>query len=572
MTVAPRPTAPQTTYVIACLGWALVLLAVLALPAAAQDGSDYWYEAEELNAGLPSPEGAEVTAQSPRQLMRAFTDATEAGDYMRAAQYLNLSRVPQSEQAGLGPEIARKLSSILARRVWIDWTGLSARPDARVERTGGSNPLAGDPRRDLHIETLGAQGTVFDIRIARYKPSDGPAVWLFTPQTVANVGPLYEEFGPRRYESLIPESLKRNVWGLWLWEWIAVPVLGLGVFLASWGTYALMRMASGRAERNWLKAGLNRSALPMSILVMATASQMLLTWVLSFSGPVQAFLRPTLTILMAWGVGMTALRMLDAIMHRVTLRFVGEIDDKLGRDEREFYTSIYALRRLIVLVMVAVAALAILTQLNLFESVGTTLLASAGVLTVVFGIAGQAVLGNIIASLQIAFAKPVRIGDAILFEGEWAYVESIFYTFLRLRTWDNRRIVVPVKHFVGQPFENWSVTEARMMRGVHLWLDPLCDVEDLREVFGRLLHDTPEITEPDNAFTYITDQSPEAIRVSFYAMMPDPSTGWAVHCKLREGLLQYVRDNHAGWLPRERVLDVGRGSGDGTGQKAAAAE
>lgn len=536
--------------------WAAVLLCLLALPVMAQDGSEYWYETEALNPGLPGAASAEVAPETPRQSLREFTAAAEADDYDKAAHYLNLSRLSPEEQAQEGPEIAMKLASILARRVWIDWSSLPARPDARIESSQDSSGRAGQPRRDLHIETLEAGRSAYDIRIARYKPSDADAVWLFTPQTVANVGPLYAEFGPRRYESMIPDTLKRRLFGLWLWEWIAVPAFAFAVFLLGWGTYSTVEAFSRRARRGWLKAGLDRSALPMAMLVMAGLVHILLTWVISFSGPVQTFLRPALTIVMVWGVGMTALRMLDAGLHRITLRYVGDIDDKLGRDEREFYTSIYALRRLIVLVMVGFAAIAILSQLNLFESVGTTLLASAGVLTVIFGIAGQAVLGNIVASLQIAFAKPIRIGDAILFEGEWAYVESIFYTFLRLRTWDHRRIVVPVKHFVGQPFENWSVTEARMMRGVHLWLDPLCDLDALRKTFDTLRHKDPDITEPDEAFTYVTDQRPEAIKVSFYAMMPDPSTGWAIHCRLREGLLADIRNNHPEWLPRERILDV----------------
>jgi small-conductance mechanosensitive channel len=263
-----------------------------------------------------------------------------------------------------------------------------------------------------------------------------------------------------------------------------------------------------------------------------------------------------------WGVGVTALRILDAVLHRITLRFVGEIDDKRGRDEREFYTSIYALRRLIILLMVGVALLVVLAQLNLFDSVGLTLLASAGVLTVVFGIAGQAVLGNILASLQIAFAKPVRIGDSVLFEGNWAYVEAIFYTFLRLRTWDHRRIVVPVTYFVSKPFENWSVAEARMMKVIDLRLDHRADMEILRTQFDKLVREDADISESDSALTMSTGHTADGLQVSFFAMMDDPSTGWMVQCRLRERMTAFVRDNHPAWFPRERVQEVGHNGPD----------
>lgn len=565
---------PRGRTLPACLAGALLraaaVLLCLALPAAAQDGSEYWYEAEALDVAT---EDDDLDRSTPRQTMRGFLDASDREDYDRAARFLNLSRLDPAERDKRGPEIARQLESILARQVWIDWSGLPARPDAMIERSRDSGGLAGQPRRDLHVQTLDAGGTAYDIRLARYKPADAPALWLFTPQTVDNVAPLYNAFGPRKFETVIPAGLKREVWGLWLWEWIAVPLSGLGALLLGWGTYSTVLGLSGWAERGWLKAGLERSGLPLAILVMAGTGQMLLTWVLSFSGPVQALLRPTLTILMVWGIGMTLLRMLDAILHRITLRYVGEIDDKRGRDEREFYTSIYALRRLIVLVMVAIAAMVVLARLNLFESVGMTLLASAGVLTVIFGIAGQAVLGNIIASLQIAFAKPVRIGDAVLFEGEWAYVEAIFYTFLRLRTWDKRRIVVPVTYFVGKPFENWSVTEARMMRVIEIWLDPRCDVDVLRRKFEAMLKEDPDIEEPEDTFTYATEHTPDGLKIGFYAMMPDPSTGWVVQGRLREQLLAHVRDEHPDWLTRERVLDVGRnaeGEDDGPVRAAGA--
>lgn len=525
------------------------------LVAAAQDGSSYWYEAGAVNEGLERLEG--LDRSTPRQTMRGFVDAAGAGDYDRAAHYLNLAHFAVEEQPVRGPDLARKMASVLVRQVWLDWAGLPARPDAMIETMGGSNDRAGEPRRNLHLETLSHDGAAYDLRIARYKPDAGEAVWLFTPQTVDNLPALYEAFGPRGYEDLIPEGLKHKVGGLWLWELIALPLLALMVTGLGWAAHQGVCRMSSHASRIWVKNAARRSAMPVALFVMAGIGQAILTWVISFSGPVNAIVRPAFTIVMVWAVGMTALRILDAALHRITLRFVGEIDDKRGFDERAFYTSIYALRRLIVLVMVVLAAIIVLARLNLFDSIGMTLLASAGVLTVIFGIAGQAVLGNIIASLQIAFAKPVRIGDAVLFEGEWAYVEAIFYTFLRLRTWDKRRIVVPVTYFISKPFENWSVTEARMMRVIDLWLDPRADVEMLRRHFQTLLEDDPDVEDTENSFVYATDHTSEGYKVSFYAMMPDPSTGWTAQSRLREKLLAYVRDRHPEWLTRQRVLDVG---------------
>ncbi|MGK7759028.1 mechanosensitive ion channel family protein [Marinovum sp. B10] len=170
------------------------------------------------------------------------------------------------------------------------------------------------------------------------------------------------------------------------------------------------------------------------------------------------------------------------------------------------------------------------------------------------GIAGQAVLGNILASLQIALAKPVRIGDSVEFEGHWAYVESIFYTFMRLRTWDERRIIVPVKYFVSRPFENWSVKDARLMKTVRLWLDHAADAEVLRETFETLAKDLDGVIEPESLACFVTDHNEHGQEITCYVMTPDPSTGWEVEMRLREQLLAFIRANHPDWWPRERVI------------------
>ena len=115
---------------------------------------------------------------------------------------------------------------------------------------------------------------------------------------------------------------------------------------------------------------------------------------------------------------------------------------------------------------------------------------------------------------------------------------------------------MPVTYFVSKPFENWSVTEARMMKVVELWLDHRADVGELRDQFQRLVHESDEVSEEDSAITYAVDQSADGFKISFYAMMDDPSTGWAAQSHLREDLMAYIRDHHPDWFPRERVQEV----------------
>ncbi|MEQ9257705.1 MAG: mechanosensitive ion channel [Roseovarius sp.] len=531
----------------------LLCAAVLAIGgAAAQDAPEAWYSAEALNAGLgPAPE--KVDRSTPRAAMRAFVELGREGRFDAAAHGLNLSAIDRGRQAEAGPRIARQLYQVIDRRVWIDWSGLPSRPDAKTEPAAGDSQSPGQMRRDLGIKLFELNGRAYEIRLARYKASEkSDALWLFTPQTVEDTAALHEAYGPRAFERYIPERMKQQLGGLRVWEWLALPVM-LGLLLAiGWAVNALVTLLSRKAPYGFLQHAFERAGVPLALFSVAGLAQAVLSLAVSFSGPVTSVVQPLLVITMASGVGVAALRIVDAILDRVTQRYVGDIDDTRSLDKRELYTSIYALRRIIVLLMVGFATFYVLAQLNLFQSIGMTLLASAGVLTVLLGIAGQAVLGNILASLQIALAKPVRIGDSVLFEGRWAYVESIFYTFMRLRTWDERRIIVPVRHFVSKPFENWSVQDARIMHTVRLRLDHDADVEVLRAHFLELARQDEGVIEHDQISCYVTDQSAQGVEISFYALSPDPSTGWATEMRLREGMLRFIRERHPDWWPRER--------------------
>lgn len=526
----------------------------------AQEENAAWYETNLSTQGLISPDGKDIQRRTPRETVRNFIALTEDGRFSDAAQYLNLADLPEDSRAQDGEELARELASVIERQIWIDWASLSARPDAMLETGTSENALAGKPRRDIGLKLVEIDGEAYEIRLGRYKAADSDPIWLFTPQTVQNIPVLYAAFGPRHFESYIPSNLNQKFGGLRLWEWVLLPVLVGALFGLGWAVTWIVGWASRNVSRPLIQQALERSRLPLGFVAIAIAAQFLLKLGVSFSGPATTILRPFLLIVMVAGLGITALKIVDAVLDRITVRVIGDIDDTRSLDERELYTSIYAIRRIIVLLMVAIAFLVVLARLNLFGSLGVSLLASAGVLTVLLGIAGQAVLGNIMASLQIALAKPIRIGDSILFEGDWAYVESIFYTFLRLRTWDERRIIVPVKYFVSQPFENWSVTDARILNTITIFLDHSADIDTLRNVFFDLAKEDEGVIEHDQLFAALTEHSENGQEMTFYAMSPDPSTGWATAMRLREALLSHIRDQHPDWWPLER-LDLKRGVG-----------
>ena len=141
--------------------------------------------------------------------------------------------------------------------------------------------------------------------------------------------------------------------------------------------------------------------------------------------------------------------------------------DLIGNEEsRKLLTYISVARRLITFLVIIIGGYIILSQFRSLEKLGISLLASAGVATVIIGVAAQSTLGNIIAGLQIAFTKPVRVGDTVIIDDDWGYVEDIKFTFMVVRTWDLRRLVVPLKYVISNTFENWSMTSSHQIRPI----------------------------------------------------------------------------------------------------------
>ncbi|WP_111413014.1 mechanosensitive ion channel family protein [Billgrantia lactosivorans] len=524
-----------------------------------------WYSVDSLNAGLDEAPD-EVKRQTPREAIRSFQKLTEERKFAAAAHILNLSELDEAEQQERGPQLARQLDQVLRRGEWIDVSDLSGREDAAIEDPSGQHPQTGEPRRSLELASLTIDNQAYDIRLARYRVEDGDQdpVWLITQDSVSYIPQLYEAYGPSLLERHIPERFKTPLWKLQLWEWLAIPVFLLVIGMVGWGVYGLVGLLARRFPKGVPSIFASRIQGPMALLVMAFVARGLLNYVVSFTAVATTFIHVLLILLIAWGAGTIALRLVDTILLKVTRRIVGEIDDTKPKDDRQLLTSLYALRRVIILVTVTAVSVYVLSQIQLFETLGMSLLASASVLAVLVGIAGQAVLGNILSSFQVSLARPIRIGDLVMFEGQWCYVEGIFYTFIRLRSWDERRLIVPVTYFVSRPFENLSVKSAKMYRYFEMKLHVSADIDVIREKFLEYAKEEDSVIEHHKLCCYVTGQTETAQTVTCYLMTSDPFSGWVAEKSVLERMMAFVRDEHPNWWPREVVVlsqyDIAKGS------------
>ncbi|MGC0317214.1 mechanosensitive ion channel family protein [Kitasatospora acidiphila] len=200
----------------------------------------------------------------------------------------------------------------------------------------------------------------------------------------------------------------------------------------------------------------------------------------------------------------------------------------------------------------AIAVLALAAALLTFpavRAVGASLLASAGIVGLVVGVAAQSTLANVFAGIQLAFGDMVRLGDEVVVSGDWGTVEEITLTYVVITTWDQRRIVMPVSYFVGKPFENWSRRDPAITGTALLHLDHRTPMNQLRAEFERLLKESPWWDGTGSALQLV-DTTPSTIVVRALMTARNASDAFELRCWIRERLLAYLREHAPEALPR----------------------
>ena len=543
---------------------ALLLLAVLlaAVPVRAQDGPSQWFfEVEAINPGLgPAPD--DLDRETPQALLETFLSLAASDDpdeVARAAHLLDLREIAEGERAVRGPVLAGQLEEVISRKVWLDWADVTDRPDGLSAGGGSDDPLAGEPRRSIRLGLLELDDRPVPIRVNRIKPSDGDPVWLFSRQTVENVPALFELYGPTAFERALPDALKRTVvLGLAWWELVALPIVLALTFLVGLLVHRLMRAWADRTGRALVGDMVHATALPLAITAAAAFGFWVTANLFTFSAPIDAFLAPALTVLTVGAVLFITVHMFDLLLDYVLADDVSELEKPENANRRRFQTNLSAARRLVLVIVFLLAIGIVLMQLNLFEGAGAALLGSAGILTLVLAFAARSALANIMSSLQIAMSKSAKIGDAVLFEGQWAYVEKINFTYVQLKSWDMRRIIVPVNYFTSNPFENWTKRDPSMIKVVELRLNHFTDVDALRERFQAWVETRDDIETPEDCKVLVIGQEASGMLVRFYSNAKDPSVAWAMHCALREAMLRAAAELDPGGTPGTFVLPAER--------------
>ncbi|MFC2044964.1 mechanosensitive ion channel family protein [Chloroflexota bacterium] len=219
---------------------------------------------------------------------------------------------------------------------------------------------------------------------------------------------------------------------------------------------------------------------------------------------------------------------------------------------RKIHTQTQTIRKILAVVVITVAVALVLISFDRFRELGTGILASAGLASLVIGLAAQKIFGNFLAGIQIAFTQPIRVDDVVIVENEWGRIEELTLTYVVVRIWDLRRLILPISYFIDKPFQNWTRVSADLLGTVFIYADYSISVNEVREELQRILKDSKEWDGKVSGLQ-VTNATERTMELRALMSTADASDGWVLRCKVREKLIEFIQKNYPEALPRTRV-------------------
>jgi small-conductance mechanosensitive channel len=325
---------------------------------------------------------------------------------------------------------------------------------------------------------------------------------------------------------------------------VGVVVAALAVWIGVWRM--VLRLMKDRALAADLRTHCRwpaRVVVALTALLLALNSARLSP---GLRGKVFQVLLLALVAAGAW-LGVRVVRVAeDALMRRYDV----EVPDNLRA--RRARTQIQVLGRVVMVAIVVVALAVMLVSIPQARALGTSLLASAGIAGIIAGVAARSTIGNLIAGLQIAFAEPIRLDDAVVVEGEWGNVEEITLTYVVVRIWDRRRLVLPCSYFVERPIQNWTRYSADIVGSVLLHVDYTTPVQAVRAEFVRVLA-ASKLWNGQTAVLQVVDTTEQTMVLRGLVSADSAASAWDLRCEVREQLLGWLQREHPAALPRVRA-------------------
>lgn len=328
--------------------------------------------------------------------------------------------------------------------------------------------------------------------------------------------------------------------------------VAIGAVLILVATFALItRLIARRWPGLYEELGPTRRRFRILMLIVGIWIALVIVLPEGFLEFVTVRIFPIVTILaFGWFVG----AIVTVVFNRILVRYPIDVDD--NRVARRMRTQIIVLRRISMVLLVLIVVSAALFTLPGARAIGASILASAGLVGIIAGVAAQSSLGNVFAGMQLAFSDAIRLDDVVVVEGEFGRVEEITLTYVVVKVWDQRRLVLPSMYFSTTPFENWTRQSSDLMGSVELDLDWRVDVEAMRAELLAIVTESPLWDERVAGIT-VTEATGGMVRLRPLVSARNASDLWDLRVLVREKLVDWVRREMPEALPVQRIEVAG---------------
>ncbi len=279
------------------------------------------------------------------------------------------------------------------------------------------------------------------------------------------------------------------------------------------------------------------------IIHTATAATMTENWVVEKINHILGLL---LIVSISW----LLIKVMYVFEDYIVGHFAVDVKDNLRA--RKIHTQFRVLKRLVIIIVSILSLALILMTFPNVRQLGTTILASAGIIGIVIGMAAQKTIGTFIAGLQIAFTQPIRVDDVVIVENEWGRIEEITLTYVVVKIWDLRRLIVPITYFIEKPFQNWTRVTADILGTVFIYVDHTVPTEAIRKELHRILQES-DLWDKKVCVLQVTNTTERTLELRALMSAADASAAWSLRCEVREKLIEFVQKKYPQALPRLRV-------------------
>ncbi|QSE97961.1 mechanosensitive ion channel family protein [Fulvivirga lutea] len=321
----------------------------------------------------------------------------------------------------------------------------------------------------------------------------------------------------------------------------------IGAIIIRWAFFKIINRYAENDDLLFIQALKNRLNNSIFLFIPFVAMRI----ILDVEYPDQlGWLKSCVEILVVVSITILIIKLIYVIQDVLFEQFDMNKDDNIK--ERKALTQIIFIRKLVIVVVALIAMAIVLLSFDSVRKYGATILTSAGVAGIIVGFAAQKTLSNLLAGIQIAFTQPIRIDDAVVVEDEWGWIEEINLTYVVVRIWDLRRLVLPITYFTETPFQNWTKSSSQILGATILYLDYTTPIDKLREEFDKIL-ERSEHWDKDKKSLQVTDASEKTIKVRMLMTARNSPEAWDLRCFVREEMVKYIQKNHPESLPTFRA-------------------